>query len=280
MNLRRLVLALAVALLCSGLLTWKISRLTTHVMATTPALPMRRIVVASKDIHAGDILTASGLVTENWPMARTLAGSFETPQQIAGRVLLVPVSSGEPVLAHDLAAAGSGSGLAASIPDGLRALSLRADESISVSGFVLPGSSVDVLVTYRSESEAAFVTSTVLQNVRVLAIGEKNEGGTDTKLRSGDPVTLLVSPEQAAKLAVASSLGKVTFSLRNGADTTLAEGVSHVSLTPAEPGRSVPSVIGASVQSRHKETAATRGFNVETLAGGKATVQSFQEEQR
>ena len=281
MNTRRLISAFLLALLCSGLLTWQLSRhLPRPTAAPSPVIVTRQIVVASKDMQAGDVMTSASLNTIDWPSSAVPAGSFSKRQDVAGRVLLYPVSSGEPVLAHDLAAPDAGTGLTALIPDGMRAISLHADETTGVSGFITPNSHVDVLVTYPAEAGAGFVSAMVLQNARVLAIGQKDDAVKEAKLGPPNTVTLLVTPEDAAKVTTASSLGKILLALRNGADRSLTSGLSQVAFAS---GSAAPKRAATAGNQPNAHTTAERSskpsFTVETLSGGKKIEQTFQEEQ-
>ena len=264
----------------SGLLTWQLSR---HLRLNVPAsrtLPIQQVVVAAQNLKAGDPLNASSLKIVNWPASQPFVGSFTGLQELTGRVLLIPVRSGEPILSHDLVSPSSSTGIASKIPDGMRAVSVRAtEEQGDVTGFVSPGSRIDIYVTYNSNADAGFVSSLVLQDVSVLANGEK-PAGTETKLRSDNIITLLVTPEEAAQLTVVSSFGKVTFALRNGTDKALVSGLTHVSLTStAGTSHKVETLSLTPRQVARSERNVQSNFTVETLAGGKSTTQSFQGDQ-
>jgi pilus assembly protein CpaB len=220
MNARRMVTAFVLALLCSGLLTWGLSNRLAKPSKVVAAAPVWQIVVAAKDMKVGDSLDTAHMETMNWPASRALPGAFGATKELTGRVLLYPLSSGEPILPHDLAAVGAGAGLTASIPDGMRAISVRTDEVADVPGFVMPGSFVDVLMSCHTETTPGFASSTVLENVRVLAVGQMTAANADSKPIPPGAVTLLVTPQDAVKLAQASSLGKIALVLRNGADQT------------------------------------------------------------
>ena len=115
-------------------------------------------------------------------------------------------------------------GLAAKIPDGMRATSVKTNEVMNIAGFIFPGSHVDVLVTLRGDKNGSAVTHTVLQNVQVLAAGAKTDPDPNGKPENVGVVTLLVTPEESEKLALAQNQatqnqGTIHFVLRNGADT-------------------------------------------------------------
>ena len=128
----------------------------------------------------------------------------------------------EPILDSKLAPREAGAGLSATIPEGMRAVSVAVNDVIGVAGFVGPGTSVDVLVTGTipgaSQSGAQYVTRTILENIRVLAAGQKVEQDVDGKPQTVPVVTLLVSPQDAATLTMASTEGKIQLALRNTID--------------------------------------------------------------
>ena len=123
------------------------------------------------------------------------------------RVLLYPLAKGEPIIDRQLAAVGAGAGLTAQIPSGMRAISVRSDEVVGVAGFLLPGTHVDVLMTYHSNASPDPQTLTVLQDVVVLAAGQQIHPDPNGKPVSVNVVTLLLKPEDAEKLVLATSLG-------------------------------------------------------------------------
>jgi pilus assembly protein CpaB len=217
MRARRLVVALILAIAVSGLCTLWLS----HKFAgMKTANGHRKYVAASQSLTAGEILHASSLRLVEWPSDLPLTGAFTTPDQVDGRVLLYPIASGEPILDQQLSAAGSGPGLSPKIPDGMRAISLKSDEVVGVAGFLLPGTHVDVLVTYHIAPSPDPLTATVLQDVQILTAGQKMQPDPDGKPNTVDVVTLLVTPDDAEKVVLASSEGTVHFVLRNGSDHT------------------------------------------------------------
>jgi pilus assembly protein CpaB len=142
------------------------------------------------------------------------------------RAIITPLAENEPVLESKLAPKEAGAGLSATIPEGMRALSVGVNDVVSVAGFVTPGTAVDVLVTGRAVGGGAGsdnITRTILENVRVLASGQKIEQDRDGKPQTVAVITLLVSPDDATKLAMASTEGKIQLALRNTVDTKKIE---------------------------------------------------------
>jgi pilus assembly protein CpaB len=216
MNARRLIIALVFSLAGSAIFTvWLSKKFAKPVAQTTGEI---HYVAAAQDLQAGDVLSPGMLKLVPWPSSSPLNGAFPKPDALNGRIVLFPLSAGEPIIERQLAAAGSAPGLSMKIPDGMRAISLRSDAVVGVAGFLLPGTHVDVLVTYRSPNSSESITATVLQDTQVIATGQKMEPDPGGKPTTTDVVTLLVNPQDAEKAVEASSQGSVHFVLRNGSD--------------------------------------------------------------
>jgi pilus assembly protein CpaB len=221
MNPQRLILALVVALGVSGLFTWWLSKKFSKPVAAAPA--RHQYVAAAVNLEAGEMLRPASLNLIDWPETTPLQGAFVKPEEVAGRIVMFPLSAGQPILERQLSAPGSASGLSVKIPEGMRAISLKSDDVIGVAGFLLPGTYVDVLVTYHTAATSEPITATILQDVQVLAAGQKFQPDPEGKAVSVDVVTLLVKPEDAERVVLASSQGMVHFVLRNGTDKTSAK---------------------------------------------------------
>jgi pilus assembly protein CpaB len=219
MNSKRILIALTLALFVSVLCTWLVSRKLT----ATPKVQKQPDVLyaaPSRALQAGEVLKAEDMEVVAWPGNDPLEGAFSQTAEAIGREVLFPLAKGQPLLDSDLSAAGSGTGLASEIPDGMRAVALHSDEVVGVAGFLVPGSHLDVLVTYHSEISPEPVTATVLQNAVVLAAGHQLEPDPTGKTADVTVVTLLLTPEQAERAVLASTQGAIHFVLRNGADTS------------------------------------------------------------
>ncbi len=183
---------------------------------------MAPLVVAGEDIAPGQKLEAGRLALQRWPAGALPAGHFSSPQALEGRVAKTPLAKGEVILPAKLAERGAGGGLAAVLPEGYRAMTVRVDEVIGVGGFVQPGDRVDVLLTFaKGRYHDDPVTSTVLSDVPVITVGtnleEVNRGGKP-QTQKVKVVTLRLTPDQAERLALSSLEGKVILSLRNQGD--------------------------------------------------------------
>ena len=289
MNVRRLLAALCMALFGSALFTFWISKKLARPVGTTHR---QQYVAATQDIAPGDSLQKQTLTLIDWPSEKPLEGAFVKADDLVGRTLLYPVSAGEPIRARYLVTAGSGAGLSTRIPEGMRAMSLRTDQIVGVAGFLVPGSHVDVLVTFHTPASPDPITATVLQDVQILATGQKMQPDPEGKIAPTDVVTLLVNPQDAEKVVLASAQGTVHFVLRNGADHTvvsshsaelseLSDKVSSFNAKSpinSQPFRIPGPPVATAPAGRTKPIAppTPAGYIIITNAGGKQTTESFQ----
>jgi len=214
-----LVIALVVAFLLSSFVYKQFQKVSSSVKPTTESEPL---VVAAVPLQVGARLDNSNTRVIQWPANQKLAGMHARADEVMNRAIITPLAENEPVLEAKLAPKEAGAGLSATIPEGMRALSVGVNDVVSVAGFVTPGTSVDVLVTGRAVGGGAGgadnITRTILENVRVLAAGQKIEQDRDGKPQTVAVITLLVSPDDATKLAMASTEGKIQLALRNTVD--------------------------------------------------------------
>src|SRR5215510_5447086 len=185
-----------------------------------PTSDMTEIVVAAQGVSLGSRLSEADLRMAPWPRAVPLQGSFQKISDVVGRGVVVSMIANEPILDSKLAATGSGSGLMAAIPDGMRAVSVKVNDVIGVAGFVLPGSRVDVVLSgspKRNDGDIE-MSKVILENVQVLAAGQNVTSDANGKPQNVQVVTLLVTPDESQKLALASVDGKIQLALRNPLD--------------------------------------------------------------
>jgi pilus assembly protein CpaB len=223
MNLNRMILGLAVAIVLAFLLSTFVYRQFKQA-TSSKAVVSQHIVVAASPLQLGTRVDANNLRLIPWPAGEPVAGMFTRIEDCSNRALITPVAANELILESKLASKESGAGLPATIPEGMRALSVAVNEVVGVAGFVIPGTMVDVLVTGRmggrgSQGGSENITRTILENVRVLAAGQKIEVDREGKPQTVPVITLLVSPDDAAKLAMASTQGKIQLALRNTIDS-------------------------------------------------------------
>jgi pilus assembly protein CpaB len=204
-------------------------------------------VVAAHPLAVGVLVTKDDLKLVPWPAANPVPGSFTDADKVVNRGVIVAVSENEPLTESKLAPIGSGAGLTPTITEGMRAISVKVNEVVGVAGFVIPGTHVDVVVTVRLPDKGNMSQSrTVLSNVQVLTAGTRYDQERATKEGKPIPtsvVTLLLTPDDAEKVALASEEGKITLTLRNPLDTapTKTNGAKLQALLgePAPPPKTV-----------------------------------------
>jgi pilus assembly protein CpaB len=254
MNQNRMLIGLVLAILIAFGLSTYVYRQFKQVSSAKPVVA-GHIVVAASPLQLGTRVDSGNLRLMPWPSDEPVSGMFTRIEDCANRALITPVAANEPILESKLAPKESGAGLPATIPQGMRALSVAVNDVVGVAGFVTPGTMVDVLVTGKlgggTRGSEDNITRTILENVRVLAAGQKIEQDREGKPQTVPVITLLVSPEDAAKLAMASTEGKIQLALRNTVDTKKVEPPSVLEATlfsgaaPAPPKRTAPVVKAA-----------------------------------
>jgi pilus assembly protein CpaB len=183
-------------------------------------LALQEVVVAARELNTGATIEIADLRVEMWPSTKIPSDAFFEIDGLAGRVPINKILADEPLVGRRLAEPGSGFGLAPKVPPGMRAMSVRVNDVIGVSGFVLPEARVDVLVTGmpRGQESGGQMTKTILGNVRVISAGENLEPDASGKPQRVAVVTLLVTPHQAELLTLATSQGRLQMVLRNSSD--------------------------------------------------------------
>ena len=277
---RRLMSALLVALVISGVFTFWLSRRVGKPQSAVAA--KKQYVAAAANLEAGEVLRAEKLKLIDWPAADALDGAFVKPEEVVGRTMLFPIVAGEPVTGRQLAAPGTGLGLTVKIPDGKRAISLKSDQVMGVAGYLLPGVHVDVIISFHPIGEnnaisPGLVSTTLLQDVEVITAGQNIQPDPAGKANPVDVVTLLVTPEQAEKAALASSMGSIHFILRNGTDRGTMDRGAGAQMASLEektlPTRTEPSTPRKVVRSSDAKPQSS--YQVETTLGTKASVELF-----
>lgn len=232
-----------------------------------------QIVASATALDAGTQLKAEQLVLVDWPSSLLIDGAYTKTEDLIGRILLYPLPPKEPIRSQLLAGPGAAIGLVAKIPGGMRAVAVVTNDVNNVSGFLFPGSHVDVLVTFRAGQGKDPMTTTVLQNIEVLSTGERLEPDPSGKPQNVKVVTLLMSPDDAQKLELAINQGTIQFALRNGADREQGEhrpvligelqGVASAPTPAAKVTRTVAAAPKPTV------------YEVEVIDGTKKSIQKF-----
>jgi pilus assembly protein CpaB len=222
----RLVAVLFVALLAATVASFVVYRaLAAGAGAAEPETV--DTIVAAQAIPAGTMLTRAHVKVIPWPASARLEGSIGDPSLVIDRGAIVAIAANEPITEGKLAALGAGAGLPPTIPPGMRAISVRVNEVVGVAGFVVPGTRVDVLVTFESRGQTSdSIARVVVSNAQVLTAGtrfDQEKARQDGKPIPTSVVTLLVSPEDAQRVALAAAEGRITLTLRNPLDNAATE---------------------------------------------------------
>jgi pilus assembly protein CpaB len=244
----------------------------------TSAEPSADVIVALDDIQVGARVEEHDVRIARFPVSGVPGGAYARKSQVLGRGVIIPISKGEFILPSKLAPENAGAGLPSLIPPGMRAVSVRVNEVVSVAGFVGPGTRVDVLLTGTPNGSTEPQTTTVLQNVAVIASGHTLERNASGEAQSTPVITLLASPEDAERLTLAQAEGKIQLSLRNPLDThqddvdpANARGLYKGGTAPAAPPKATvhhvkekkaekppsPSVLSVEVYKGDKKTVTT-----------------------
>jgi pilus assembly protein CpaB len=272
---RRLLTILLVAFAIAGICAFLVYRIISVRMTASKPVATNRIVSAAKDIPLGAVVQAADLST------MTVAGAppknaLVKPEQAIGRGAVTEIFQGEPVLDNQLAGLGSGGGLAPTIPDGMRASAVRVDEVVGVAGFVIPGMRVDVLVSGSppGPNSQGVVTKTILQNIQVLSAGTDIQRDNEGKPQQVQVVTLLVTPEQAQILSLASNSLKIQLVLRNPLDTKIAD-VPENSMSTLFTGTPPPKTGASRPAPKAAPKPVSNSFSVEVINGTKTSEEKF-----
>jgi len=234
----------------------------------------QNIVVANKDIPAGtmineEFLKKGMLKASPWPKASVPAGAFSSPEQLVGKTNRVKIIANEPILESRLA--GEGAGLTVRLEAGKRAMAVRVDEIIGVSGFIVPDDRVDVIVTATppgANKQDDRISKIVLQNKRVLSVAQSTEQ-KDGKPQVARSITLEVAPDEAEKLSLASQEGSVVLALRGVGDDSEAK-------TQGSNKRDLLSVVAARRKGAARSTLQARdSYRVEVIHGQDKKIVEF-----
>jgi len=220
----RTFVVLLVALGAASAASWGVYRAISRIPVREVEIATAHAVVAASSLPMGTLLTRENVKLVAWPAQTPLTTGFDSVEAVVDRGLIASVSENEPLTESKLAPLGAGAGLSPSIPEGMRAMSVRVNEVIGVAGFVVPGTRVDVLVTITQQDQRR--TQVVLDNVTVLSAGTRYD--QENARQEGKPipstvVTLLVSPEDAERITLAQSEGQIMLALRNPLDTDPTE---------------------------------------------------------
>ena len=220
MRNKRFLIVLVGALIFGVLAAVSVSRYLSRAQAFTAN--MNKVAVAKVAIPLGSKIIAEQIMVVQFPKESTPDGAYDSPDKLAGRVAVMNIAPREPITESRLAPEGTAAGLSAVIPEGYRAMTVKVDDAAGISGFIMPGTLVDVVVVIDPREGSGSqdpISKIVLQNIKVLANGQNIDKPKDEReAASVKAVTLQVTPEQAEKLALATSEGKLQLVMRNQID--------------------------------------------------------------
>jgi pilus assembly protein CpaB len=266
---------LLTAFLIAGICTLLVSHLVAGRIASGNRPQGATVVAAAANIKIGAVLTSADL--KSVEIVGSLPdGAIREARNALGRGVLSELYAGEPILQSRLAAVGSGGGLAATIPSGMRVCAVKVDEVVGVAGFVPPGMRVDVLISGtppgQSHVDDGPEVRTLLQNIEVKSAGTDIQKDEEGKPKSVQVVNLLVTPDQAESLSLAGSHTRIQLVLRNPLDTQIAR-LNGNSMGRLFNGGS--SAVKPVVVHRESKKPAQDYYTVEVINGSKGTIAKF-----
>jgi pilus assembly protein CpaB len=217
----RTFVVLAVSLVAAGGASFGVYRAITRIPERRVEIATKYAVVAAAPMPIGTLLTRDSVKLVPWPEKNPLQGGFARVEEVVDRGLIAAVGENEPLTESKLASKEAGAGLPPTIMPGMRAISVKVNEVIGVAGFVVPGTRVDVVTIIGRESREDTISRVVVSNVQVLSAGtryDQEEPKKDGKAIRSTVVTLMVSPVDAERVALAQAEGQLMLTLRNPLD--------------------------------------------------------------
>jgi len=257
----------ALSILIGGAALWGLKILGASHAAAEPAAPAPHaaVVVAARPIAFGETITPADLKLQPWPAGALPAGAFTSLAAFQGgppRLALTSLPANAPILPDQISGPGGRATLAGLIRPGMRAATLRVDDVLGVAGFVLPGDSVDILVTRADGGAKGQVrTDVLLQGVRVLAVDQLADQAK-TKPVVAKAATVEVTPAQAEKIALAAQIGSLSLALRSAGDPASDDQVHGVRVADLGGGAPAPRAV------RRSHAPAPQAHMIEIVRGG------------
>jgi pilus assembly protein CpaB len=217
---QRLVFVVLFALVVSGAASAVLYRLISAQLAASKVAANTKVVVATHNLASGDLIKDVDVKIADWN-GPVPAGTIVKAEDALNRGVLEPIYQGEPLVESRVSKPGAGAGLASMIPQGMRAVAIRVNDVVAVSGFAAAGSHVDVLIAGNppgGNQAAGTVTKTLLQNVEILSAGVNIQKDAEGKPVSVPTVNLLLTPAQAEIMSLASNEARIQLVLRNPTD--------------------------------------------------------------
>lgn len=286
---KRFLSVIVFAILVAGAASLLIYRMIQGRLTAGPQQQTTQVLVAARNLPTGALVRDIDFKAAPWP-GTLPPGTVVKKEDLVGRGVVSSIYENEPILESRLAPRGAGAGMAVLIPKGMRAVAVRVNEVVGVAGFVLPGMRVDVLISGvapgANRYESGAQTRTILQNIEVLSAGHNIQKDNEGKPITVEVVNLLVTPEQAEKLSLASNDAKIQLVLRNPMDNeqVKTEGAALAALF----GRAAPPPAPAVAKPRPRPAPAKKAVEpapgqimtvkvVEVLSGSKRSETKFQQ---
>ncbi len=293
---KRMVGVLLFALVVAGLASTLVYKLIATRLAAAIRTGETRVIAAARDLPVGTLVKDSDVKAVEWTGSLPVQALVKTEDAI-GRGVVANIYSGEAILENRLAPKGAGAGMAATIPVGMRAVAVRVNDVVGVAGFVTPGMRVDVLILGNPPGGApahGTLSKTLLQNIEVLSAGQQIQKDVEGKPAMVPVVNLLVTPEHAEILSLASNDARIQLVLRNPLDREEAKttGVAMARLFTGQFGMPQPDTPRPRSQAKARVAPPIRPpevkkldhppivIVVEVLHGAKKTESKFAEKEK
>jgi pilus assembly protein CpaB len=276
MNSKKLALVAVIAGIAALLITFGLYK---HNQSTHDAYVQNKhgyqYLAASKDIGDGSRIGPDDVMVVNWTSDQPVIGAFSVADKakVVGRIVSYPVSNGMLMTEKYLAGPDSSLGLPHKIPMGMRAISIKTDDANDLGGFLFPGAKVDILAAVKSGANSIARSVVIVQNVAVLATGKQMTPDPEGKPSTVSIVTVLVTPDQAQKVALAQQESSLYVSLRNGGDEEIL--TNKPALFTDISGVPAPQVSEKKRSLASEQPFPPIGTTVETIMGEKVTTQLF-----
>lgn len=244
----RTFVVLAVAVVVAALASYAVYRAVASIPVRQVEIATAKAVVATRPLAVGELVTADAVKVVDWPARTPLTGGFTRIEDVVDRGLIAQIGENEPLTESRLAPKEAGAGLPPTIAEGMRAISIRVNEATNVAGYVTPGNRVDVVVVITPrQNDPERISRVVLSNVEVLTANtafDQEEARREGRAVRSTVVTLMVTPEDAERIALAQAEGQLTLTLRNPLDVepTVTQGIRKANLftSPATPAPATP----------------------------------------
>ena len=275
---KRTAVVVGIAVLLAAVASLGMYRIVSRMPVAAAEVKSVDVVVAHHPLKLGTLVKPDHVKLVKWPAETPIAGAFTKIEDVVDRGVIMAVAENEPLTDAKLAGREAGAGLPPSIPPGMRAVSVKVNEVVGVAGFVVPGTRVDVMVTLTNRQQGQeSITRIVVSNAQVLTAGTRYD---QEKAKEGTPipstvVTLLVTPEDGERIALAASEGQIMLALRNPLDTnqTTTNGVRTAGLlgqSATPPPVKAPRAAARPVKPEVAPPApAPAAYKVEAVRGGK-----------